>query len=90
MVETLDHNIFRLPTTGGSNVFVMNFLVVKSPSRSGVEKHEIKSEPRLSYYAHLGPESLKRDLEECQALVPDLANVKTGTLPYFQLSQLVS
>lgn len=36
------------------------------PSRTGVEKQEIKGKPRLSAFARLGTESLNRDLEECR------------------------
>ncbi|XP_044487851.1 SUPPRESSOR OF GAMMA RESPONSE 1-like isoform X2 [Mangifera indica] len=44
--------------------------------------------PCLSDYAQLGPEILKKDLEECQNLVLDLANIEIDTPPDCQLSQL--
>lgn len=49
-----------------------------------------KSKPLLSDYARLGPEDLKRDLEECQNLASDPANIDLDTPPDFRLSQLVS
>lgn len=45
--------------------------------------------PCLSDYAQLGPENLKKDLEECQNLVIDPANIELDTPPEFRLSQLV-
>ncbi|XP_031266521.1 SUPPRESSOR OF GAMMA RESPONSE 1-like [Pistacia vera] len=44
--------------------------------------------PCLSDYARLGPENLKKDLEECQNLVIDPANIELDTPPEFRLSQL--
>ncbi|PIM98412.1 hypothetical protein CDL12_29108 [Handroanthus impetiginosus] len=44
--------------------------------------------PLLSDYARLGPEDLKRDLEECQNFVSDPANIELDTPPDFRLSQL--
>ncbi|XP_051122615.1 SUPPRESSOR OF GAMMA RESPONSE 1 isoform X2 [Andrographis paniculata] len=44
--------------------------------------------PRLSDYAQLGPEDLKRDLEECQSLVSDPVNIELDTPPDFRLSQI--
>ncbi|CAN1137778.1 SUPPRESSOR OF GAMMA RESPONSE 1 [Linum perenne] len=46
--------------------------------------------PLSSQYAKLGPEDLKKDLEECQTLVLDPANIDLDTPPDFRLSQLVS
>ncbi|XP_048319245.1 SUPPRESSOR OF GAMMA RESPONSE 1 [Ziziphus jujuba] len=48
----------------------------------------MKNKIRLSDYAHLGPEDLKKDLEECQNLVIDPANIELDTPPDFRLSQL--
>ncbi|KAL2508424.1 NAC domain-containing protein 8 [Forsythia ovata] len=42
----------------------------------------------LSNYARLGPDDLKKDLEECQDLVLDLANIELDTPPDFWLSHL--
>lgn len=61
------------------------FLQSQSPNR---DNGESKSKPRLSDYAHLGPEYLKKDLEECQNLVLDPANIELDTPPDFRLSQL--
>ncbi|KAK7306963.1 hypothetical protein VNO77_39617 [Canavalia gladiata] len=59
----------------------------QSPSRDG--KHEEhKNQPGLSVYAQLGPEHLKKDIEECQNLVLDPANVEHDTPSEFRLSQL--
>ncbi|PSR88244.1 NAC domain-containing protein, partial [Actinidia chinensis var. chinensis] len=60
----------------------------QSPNRDGAENGESKGKPRLSDYAHLGPEFLKKDLEECQDLVLDPANLELDTPPDFRLSQL--
>lgn len=49
-----------------------------------------KGKFRLSDYAQLGAEDLKKDLEECQNLVLDQANIDLDTPPEFRLSQLVS
>lgn len=62
----------------------------QSPNRNGVENREIVGKACLSDYARLGTENFKRDLEECQALVLDPANIETDTPPDFRLSQLVS
>ncbi|KAL2520586.1 putative NAC domain-containing protein 8 [Forsythia ovata] len=43
---------------------------------------------RLFDYAHLGPDDLKKDLEECQDLVLDPANIELDTPPDLWLSQL--
>ncbi|KAI3452990.1 hypothetical protein Pfo_009653 [Paulownia fortunei] len=48
----------------------------------------LNNKPLLSDYARLGPEDLKRDLEECQNLVSDPANIDFDTPPDFRLSQL--
>ncbi|XP_015942762.1 SUPPRESSOR OF GAMMA RESPONSE 1 [Arachis duranensis] len=53
------------------------------------ENVEHKEHLSLSIYAHLGPEHLKKDLEECQNLNLDPANVELETPPSeFRLSQL--
>lgn len=44
--------------------------------------------PCLSDYAELGADHLKKDLEECQNLVLDPANLELDTPPEFRLSQL--
>ncbi|XVE91377.1 hypothetical protein REPUB_Repub01dG0004500 [Reevesia pubescens] len=46
------------------------------------------SKPRLSDYAQLGAEHLKKDLEECQNLEGDPTNIELDTPPEFRLSQL--
>ncbi|XP_027361224.1 SUPPRESSOR OF GAMMA RESPONSE 1 isoform X2 [Abrus precatorius] len=59
----------------------------QSPNRDG--KHEEhKNQPGFSVYAQLGPEHLKKDIEECQNLVLDPANVEHDTPSEFRLSQL--
>ena len=77
------------------------FLQSQSPQRDA-ENRESKGKPSLGDYAQLGPENLKKDLEECQglALKKDLeecqglafdpANLELDTPPDFRLSQLVS
>ncbi|KAK4484274.1 hypothetical protein RD792_011500 [Penstemon davidsonii] len=66
------------------------FLQSQSPNRQEIVNAQgsiIK--PGLSDYARLGPEDLKRDLEECQDLVViDPANIDLDTPPDFRLSQL--
>lgn len=62
------------------------FLQSQSPQRN--ENQESKGKPRLSDYAHLGSESLKKDLQDCQELVMDPANLELDTPPDFRLSQL--
>ncbi|KAI4357864.1 hypothetical protein L6164_001786 [Bauhinia variegata] len=65
-----------------------DILQSQSPNRDENGKTEAhKDRPRLSDYAHLGPEHLKKDLEECQNLVLDPPNVD-DTPPEFRLSQL--
>ena len=67
------------------------FLRSQSPNRDGDKnEQELKPKPRLADYAHLGPEHLKKDLEECQDLVLDPVNLELDTPPDFRLSQLVS
>ncbi|KAL7608740.1 hypothetical protein Lser_V15G11841 [Lactuca serriola] len=56
--------------------------------QSQPENQESKGKPRLSDYAHLGSENLKKDLEECQGLIMDPANLELDTPPDFRLSQL--
>ncbi|TKY51664.1 NAC domain-containing protein 8 [Spatholobus suberectus] len=64
-----------------------DLLQSQSPNRDGENEH--KKRPSLSVYAHLGPEHLKKDIEECQNLVLDTANVEPETPPSeFRLSQL--
>ncbi|KAI7997583.1 SUPPRESSOR OF GAMMA RESPONSE 1 [Camellia lanceoleosa] len=63
------------------------FLRSQSPNRDGSENGESKGKS-LSDYAHLGPEDLKKDLEVCQDLVLDPANIDLDTPPDFRLSQL--
>lgn len=60
----------------------------QSPNRDD-KSEEHKDRPGLSVYAHLGPEHLKRDIEECQKLAIDTANIDLDTPPDFRLSQLV-
>ncbi|KAK2635868.1 hypothetical protein Ddye_030660 [Dipteronia dyeriana] len=65
------------------------FLQSQSPNRDGnVNDGASERQPRLSDYAQLGPEDLKKDLEECQNLVFDPANIELDTPPEFRLSQL--
>ncbi|XP_047176867.1 SUPPRESSOR OF GAMMA RESPONSE 1 [Vigna umbellata] len=65
-----------------------DLLYSQSPSRDG--KHEDhKSQPGLSVYAQLGPECLKKDIEECQNLVVhDPANIVNDNPSEIRLSQL--
>ncbi|KAJ1403154.1 NAC domain [Sesbania bispinosa] len=65
-----------------------DLLQSQSPNRDG-ENGEHKERPSLSVYAHLGPEHLKKDIEDCQNLVLDTTNVGLETPPSeFRLSQL--
>ncbi|TXG56792.1 hypothetical protein EZV62_018105 [Acer yangbiense] len=65
------------------------FLQSQSPNRDGkVNDGASERQPRLSDYAQLGPEDLKKDLEECQNLVIDPAIIELDTPPEFRLSQL--
>ncbi|XAR55846.1 hypothetical protein NMG60_11036062 [Bertholletia excelsa] len=57
-------------------------------SQSQGNEGELKEKSCLSDYARLGPEYLKKDLEECQDLVLDPANIELDTPPDFRLSQL--
>lgn len=67
------------------------FLQSQSPGRDENGDGEgQKGKAVLSEYAHLGPEILKRDLEECQNMATDPANIELDTPPDFRLSQLVS
>nr|DAD31690.1 TPA_asm: hypothetical protein HUJ06_010541 [Nelumbo nucifera] len=60
----------------------------QTSSRDGDDK-ERKEKPRLSDYALIGAEGLKKDLEECQNLsIIDPANIELDTPPEFRLSQL--
>ncbi|KAK6921785.1 NAC domain [Dillenia turbinata] len=61
----------------------------QSPNRDGNgTDRALNGKPCLSDYAHLGPENLKKDLEECQNLDLDPANIELDTPPDFRLSQL--
>lgn len=62
----------------------------QSPGRNETENEEFNGKPCLSDYSRLGPECLKKDLEACQELVLDPANIELDTPPDFRLSQLVS
>lgn len=62
----------------------------QSPDRNGAGLRKVDGKPCLSDYAYLGPESLKRDLEDCQALALDPATIDMDSAPDFRLSQLVS
>lgn len=66
-----------------------DLLQSQSPKRDR-ENEEQKERPSLSVYARLGPEYLKKDIEECQNLVLDTENLDLETPPSeFRLSQLV-
>ncbi|XP_011008576.1 PREDICTED: NAC domain-containing protein 8 isoform X2 [Populus euphratica] len=65
------------------------FLQSQSPDRGG-HGTEANGKTGLSDYALLGPEYLKKDLEECQNLELDQANIELDTPPEFRLSQLDS
>lgn len=66
------------------------FLQSQSPGRDneGGNGEQQKGKALLSEYARLGPEDLKRDLEECQNMAADPANIELDTPPDFRLSQL--
>lgn len=80
------------------------FLQSQSPGRdaNGDGQGQKKGKALLGEYAHLGPEDLKRDLEECQNMATDAENIEltpsdfrlsqllNDTPPDFRLSQLVS
>ncbi|XP_073280534.1 SUPPRESSOR OF GAMMA RESPONSE 1-like [Primulina huaijiensis] len=60
----------------------------QSPDRDEIaDVQALNTKPRLSDYARLGPEHLKRDLEACQVLIPDPANIELDRPPDFRLSQ---
>ena len=65
------------------------FLQSQSPSDGGHGRTGARGKSGLSDYAHLGPDHLKKDLEECQNLELDPANIELDTPPEFRLSQLV-
>ena len=68
------------------------FLQSQSPNREGHvngNDGQLASKSRLFDYADLGAEDLKKDLEDCQNLVLDPANIELDTPPDFRLSQLV-
>ncbi|KAL1807790.1 SUPPRESSOR OF GAMMA RESPONSE 1 [Daucus carota subsp. sativus] len=60
----------------------------QSPDRNGSGIRKFDGKPSLSDYAYLGSETLKRDLEDCQALALDPANIDVDSAPDFRLSQL--
>ncbi|MED6205048.1 hypothetical protein PIB30_014522 [Stylosanthes scabra] len=65
-------------------------LLHSQSSNKDDENGEHKEKLSLSIYAHLGPEHLKKDIEECQNLTLDPANTELETPPSeFRLSQLV-
>lgn len=65
------------------------FLQSQSPNREeNINEGGLKGKLCLSDYAQLGAEDLKKDLEECQNLVLDPANIELDTPPEFRLSQL--
>ena len=70
--------------------FCDDFLRSQSPDRGETADNVPNKKSVLSEYAKLGPEDLKKDLEECQNLVLDPANIDLDTPPDFRLSQLVS
>ncbi|CAL0308002.1 unnamed protein product [Lupinus luteus] len=63
-----------------------DLLQSQSPNRDG-KNGEHKDQLGLSIYAHLGPDYLKKDIEECQNLALDVANTD-DTPSEFRLSQL--
>ncbi|XP_038892786.1 SUPPRESSOR OF GAMMA RESPONSE 1 [Benincasa hispida] len=66
-----------------------DLLQSQSPHRDGNSNHGPSgSKSCFSEYAKLGPEDLKKDLEECQNLVLDPSNIDLDTPPEFRLSQL--
>ncbi|KAF3431789.1 hypothetical protein FNV43_RR26525 [Rhamnella rubrinervis] len=66
-----------------------DLLQSQSPNRDAHANAVIsKGKIRLSDYAQLGAEDLKKDLEECQNLVLDPLNIDLDTPPEFRLSQL--
>ncbi|CAN1314396.1 SUPPRESSOR OF GAMMA RESPONSE 1 [Linum perenne] len=65
------------------------FLRSQSPTRDGNGDPIPDGKSDLSLqYAKLGGEELKKDLEECQTMVLDPANIELDTPPEFRLSQL--
>nr|AOC59209.1 NAC transcription factor 25 [Haloxylon ammodendron] len=64
-----------------------DLLQSQSPNRDDVND-VMKKRSAFSDYARLGPEHLKKDLEECSDLVLDPANIDLDTPPDFRLSQL--
>ncbi|XP_043717233.1 SUPPRESSOR OF GAMMA RESPONSE 1 [Telopea speciosissima] len=64
-------------------------LLQSQSSNPDVDGEERKPKPRLSDYARLGPEDLKKDLEECQNLaLLDHGDIDLDTPSDFRLSQL--
>ena len=67
-----------------------DLLQSQSPPRDGnANNGASRSKSLFSEYSKLGPEDLKKDLEECQNLVLDPGNIELDTPPEFRLSQLV-
>ena len=67
-----------------------DLLQSQSPNRDDNGRFEMhKDRPSLSVYAHLGPEQLKKDIEECQNHPPDPAHTDLDTPQDVRLSQLV-
>ncbi|KAJ4960908.1 hypothetical protein NE237_020818 [Protea cynaroides] len=101
MVDNYDHNEEDSKWWEGESQFILDsqqlveglslcdeLLQSQSLNPEG-EDEERKAKPRLSDYARLGPEDLKKDLEECQKLaLLDHGNIEFDTPPDFRLSQL--
>ncbi|KAL2546651.1 NAC domain-containing protein 8 [Forsythia ovata] len=72
-----------------ANKPIQPFLVaVKMDVKENGEEQNCKA--RISDYTRLAPDDLKKDLEECQDLVLDPANIELDTPLDFQLSQLAN
>ncbi|GLT91752.1 hypothetical protein SLE2022_096250 [Rubroshorea leprosula] len=65
-----------------------DLLQSQSPNRDIDGSGAPKNKSCFSDYAQLGAEHLKKDLEECQNLELDPANIELDTPPEFRLSQL--
>uniref|UniRef100_A0A7N0UMZ9 NAC domain-containing protein n=1 Tax=Kalanchoe fedtschenkoi TaxID=63787 RepID=A0A7N0UMZ9_KALFE len=65
-----------------------DLLQSQSPGRQGfANPQESKGRPRLADYSRLGPENLKKDLEECQTLEFDPTKIELDALLELHLSQ---
>ncbi|CAI0552587.1 unnamed protein product [Linum tenue] len=64
------------------------FLQSQSPSRDG-NGDPLPNRKSSFSFQYEGAEDLKKDLEECQTLAVDPANIELDTPPEFRLSQLV-